>query len=75
MNYETPSSRTDSTKSSTHRNPQTPDTSHTETNASPKRVGVYDRPTTPTTRTSSMIGVVLLLIALALVVYFFFLAA
>jgi hypothetical protein len=63
-----PNSGKPSTQSQQPSNP--PDTS---TDSSSRRVGVYDRPNSPTVRNRSMIGMILLLIAAAFIVYFLFL--
>jgi hypothetical protein len=73
MNEDLSSPRPDSGKPSTYQIQQPSNPPDTSTVSSSRRVGVYDRPDSPTVQNRSTIGVILLLIAVAFVVYFLFL--
>jgi len=73
MNEDPSSPRPNSGKPSTYQRQQPSNPADTNTNSSSRRVGVYDRPDSPTVQSRSMIGMILLLIAVAFVIYFLFL--
>lgn len=73
MNEDLSSLRPNSGKPSTYQSQKPSNSPDTSTDSSSRRVGVYDRPDSPTVRNRSMIGVILLLIAVAFVIYFLFL--
>ena len=73
MNEDLSSPRPNSGKPSTYQSQKPSNSPDTSTDSSSRRVGVYDRPDSPTVRNRSMIGVILLLIAVAFVIYFLFL--
>jgi hypothetical protein len=73
MNEDLSSSRLNSGKPSTYQSQQPSNPPDTSTDSSSRRVSVYDRPDSPMVRNRSMIGMILLLIAVAFIVYFLFL--
>ena len=73
MKEDSSSPRPNSGKPSTYQSQQPSSPEDTSTNSSSRRVGVYDRPNSSTVQSRSMIGMILLLIAVAFIVYFLFL--
>jgi hypothetical protein len=72
MNEDLSSPRPNSSKPSTYQSQKPSNPPDTSTVSSGRRVGVYDRPDSPAVQSRSMIGMILLLIAVAFVVYFLF---
>ena len=72
MNEDLSSPRPDSGKPSTYQSQQSSNPTNTNTESSSRRVGGYDRPDSSRMQNRSMMGVILLLIAVAFVVYFLF---
>ena len=73
MNEDPSSTRPNSGKPSTYQSQQPSNPADTSTDSSSRRVGVYNRPDSPAVQSRSMIGMILLLIAVAFIVYFLFL--
>jgi hypothetical protein len=68
------SSRSDATKSASYQGQQTPNSTNSGADGS-RRVGVYDRPNRPSLQSGSMLGTMLLVIALVIAVYYLFFSA
>ena len=73
MNEDLSSPRPNSGKPSTYQSQKPSNSLDTSTDSSSRRVGVYDRPDSSTVQSRSMVGMILLLIAVAFVIYFLFL--
>ena len=70
MNQDLSASRSDPAKPPTYQSQQPSNSINTNTNPSLHRVRVYDRPNQSLVQKSSTLGMILLLIALSVIVYF-----